>query len=115
MGKSAAGVPSKPEESTKPARRSSRSSPLKVPTTSQKDATPKKKKDAKPVSLFEKPVKETFFPKPSSTPNLSVQPNVDQMAKSAADILSTLGKLPIKTQEKNPSSKKLKDPEKSDA
>merc|ERR1719204_1723111 len=114
--KSAAGVPTKPEESLKPARRSSRSSPQKVPTTSQKDATPKKKKDAKPVSLFEKPVKETVSTKTSTTPKISVQPNVDQMAKSAAAILSTLGKLPIKSQEKNPSSstKKLKDPEKSD-
>merc|ERR1719204_2912287 len=114
--KSAAEAPSKPEESLKPARRSSRSSPQKVPTTSQKDATPKKKKDAKPVSLFEKPVKETVSTKTSTTPKISVQPNVDQMAKSAAAILSTLGKLPIKSQEKNPSSstKKLKYPEKSD-
>merc|ERR1712228_274218 len=75
--KPAAGVPSKPEESLKPARRSSRSSPQKVPTTTQKDATPKKKTDAKPVSLFEKPVKETVSSKTSSsTPKISVQPNV---------------------------------------
>merc|ERR1712013_18244 len=109
--KSAAGVPTKPEESLKPARRSSRSSPQKVPTTSQKDTTPKKKKDAKPVSLFEKPVKETVSTKTSSTSKISVQPNVDQMAKSAADILSTLGKLPIKSQGKSPISKNLTDHE----
>ena len=109
--KPAAEAPSKPEESLKPARRSSRSSPQKVPTTTQKDATPKKKKDAKPVSLFEKPVKETVSTKTSSTSKISVQPNVDQMAKSAADILSTLGKLPIKSQGKNPISKKLTDHE----
>merc|ERR1719204_2457758 len=109
--KPAAEAPSKPEESLKPARRSSRSSPQKVPTTTQKDATPKKKKDAKPVSLFEKPVKETVSTKTSSTSKISVQPNVDQMAKSAADILSTLGKLPIESQGKNPISNKLTDHE----
>ena len=80
-----------------PTRKSSRTSPQKAAPTVTKAVTPKKKRDAKPVNLFETTcTKGTVFAKPSTlleSKAIPIQSNIDQMAASAADILSNLTNL----------------------
>jgi len=105
--KAAINLKSKAQDNPEPTRKSTRTSPQKAAVKVNKAVTPKKKRDAKPVSLFEKtseapvsakssPNSEGKIPAKSSpsieghkTPNKT---SVDQMAVSAAEILSNLTK-----------------------
>jgi len=85
----------KSPDNPEPKRKSSRTSPQKAAPKVTKAVTPKKKRDAKPVSLFEKTAKAPVTAK--SSPNLGdqetpSQTSVDQLAVSAAEILSNLTK-----------------------
>ena len=85
----------KSPDNPEPKRKSSRTSPQKAAPKVTKAVTPKKKRDAKPVSLFEKTAKASVTAKSSPTlggQETPSQTSVDQLAVSAAEILSNLTK-----------------------